>query len=124
MATHSSVLAWRIAGTGDPGGLPSMGLQSRTRLKRHSGGSSMSTESMMPSNHLILCHPVRLLLSIFPNIRVFSSESAFCLRCPKYWNFSISPSKEYSELISFRIVAGLISLQLQRLSRAFSNTTV
>ena len=65
----------------------------------------MSTESVMPSNHLILRHLLLLLPSIFPSIRVFSSESAVCIRWPKYWsyNFSISPSSEYSGLISFRI---------------------
>ena len=65
----------------------------------------MSTESKMPSNHLILCHPLLLLPSIFPSIRVFSNESALCIRWPKYWSFSfsISPSNEYSGLISFRI---------------------
>ena len=59
----------------------------------------------MPSNHLILCHPLLLLPSIFPIIRVFSNESVLCIRWPKYWNFSfsISPSNEYSGLISFRI---------------------
>src|SRR5574337_716742 len=59
----------------------------------------------MPSNHLILCHPLLLLPSIFPSIRVFSSESVLHIRCPKYWgfSFSISPSNEYSGLISFRI---------------------
>ena len=64
----------------------------------------MSIESVMPSNHLILCHPL-LLPSIFPSIRVFSSESALHIRWPKYWSFSfsISPSNEYSGLISFRI---------------------
>ena len=62
----------------------------------------MSIESVMPSNHLILCHPLFLLPSIFPSIRVFSNKSALC-RWPKYWNFSISPSNEYSGLISFRI---------------------
>ena len=62
----------------------------------------MSIESVMPSNHLILCHPL-LLPSIFPSIRVFSSESALSIRWPEYWNFSISPSSEYSGLISFRI---------------------
>ena len=58
----------------------------------------MSIELLMPSNHLILYCPLLLLLSIFPNIRVFSSESAICIRWPKYWSFSfsISPSKEYS----------------------------
>ena len=65
----------------------------------------MSIESVMPSNHLIFCHPLLLLPSIFPSIRVFSSESALCIRWPKYWSFSfsISPSDEYSGLISFRI---------------------
>ena len=63
----------------------------------------MSTESVMPSNHLILCRPLLLLPSIFPSIRVFSNELALCIRWPKYWSFSISPSNEYSGLISFRI---------------------
>ena len=62
-------------------------------------------ESVMPSNHLILCHPLVLLPSIFPSIRVFSDESAVHIRWPKYWSFSfsISPSNEYSWLISFRM---------------------
>ena len=62
-------------------------------------------ESVMLSNHLILCHPLFLLPSIFPSIRVFSNKSALRIRWPKYWSFSfsISPSSEYSELISFRI---------------------
>ena len=66
----------------------------------------MSIESVMPSNHLIPCHPLLLLPSIFPSIRVFSNESALHIRWPKYWSFSfsISPSNEYSELISFKIV--------------------
>ena len=65
----------------------------------------ISIESVMPSNHLILCHPLLLLPSIFPTIRVFSDESVLCIRWPKDWSFSfsISPSNEYSELISFRI---------------------
>ena len=65
----------------------------------------MSTESVMPSNHLILCHPLLLLPSVFPSIRVFSSESVLQIRWPKYWSFSfsISPSNEYSGLVSFRI---------------------
>ena len=63
----------------------------------------MSIESVMPSNHLILCCPLLLLPSVFPSIRVFSNESALRIKCPKYWsfNFSISPSNEYSGLISF-----------------------
>ena len=65
----------------------------------------MSIESMMPSNHLILCRPLLLLPSVFPNIRVFSNESVLRIRWPEYWSFSfsISPSNEYSGLISFRI---------------------
>ena len=62
----------------------------------------MSIESVMPSNHLILCHPL-LLPSVFPRIRVFSKESVLRIRGTKYWSFSISPSNEYSGLISFRI---------------------
>ena len=63
----------------------------------------MSLKSLMPSNHLILCHPLLLLPSIFPSIRVFSNESVIHIRWPKYWSFSfsISPSNEYSGIISF-----------------------
>ena len=63
----------------------------------------MSIESVMPSNHLILCCPLLLLPSIFPSIRVFSNDSVLCIRWPKYWIFSISPSNEYLGLTSFRI---------------------
>ena len=65
----------------------------------------MSIESVMPSNHLILCNPLLLLPSIFPSMRVFSNESALCIRWPKYWSFSfnISLSNEHSGLISFRM---------------------
>ena len=65
----------------------------------------MSIESVMPSNHLILCCPLLLLPSIFPSIRVFSNESVICIKWPKYWSFSfnISPSNEYPGLISFRM---------------------
>ena len=65
----------------------------------------ISIESVMPSNHLILCHPLLLPPSIFPSIRVFSNKSALPIRWPKYWSFSfsISPSNEYSGLISFRM---------------------
>ena len=65
----------------------------------------MSTESVMPSSHLILCCPLRLPLSIFPSIRVFSNESPLHIRWPKYWSFSfsLSPSNEYSGLIPFRM---------------------
>ena len=85
----------------------------------------MSIESVMPSNHLILCHPLLLLPSIFPSIRVFSNESVLCIRWPKYWSFSfnIIPSSTYSGLISFRM--DWLDLLLSKgLSRVFSNTTV
>ena len=67
--------------------------------------SNMSIQSMMPSSHLILCHPLLLLLSICPSIRVFSDESVLRIRWPKYWNFSfsITPANKYSGLISFRM---------------------
>ena len=82
----------------------------------------MSVESMMPSNHLIFCHPLLLPPSVFPSIRVFSNESVLHIRWPKYWSFSfsISPSNEYSGLISLRIDW----LQSKGLSRAFSYITV
>ena len=65
----------------------------------------LSIESVMPSNHLVIFHPLLLMPSIFPSIRAFSNELALCIRWPKYWSFScsISPSNEYSGLISFRI---------------------
>ena len=84
----------------------------------------MSIESVMPSNHLILCYPLLLPLSIFPSIRVFSKESVLHIRWPKYWSFSfsISPSNEYS---AFPLgLTGLISLLSKRLSRVFSSTTL
>ena len=85
----------------------------------------MSIELVMPSNHLNLCHPLLLQPSIIPSIRVFSNESVFCIRWPKYcsFSFSISPSNEYSGLISF-MMDGWISLLSKGLSRVFSNTTV
>ena len=92
----------------------------------------MSIESVMTSNHLTPCWPLLLLPSIFPSIRVFSSESVLHIRWPKYWSFSfsISPSSEYLGLISFSQSDSQIgwtiwiSLQSKRLSRVFSNTTV
>ena len=146
MATHSSILAWKIPWTEEPGGLQSMGLQrvrhnlatehSRLQVTQHKHTSSnhnkfysslltlvqslsclrlfstpwttareaslsfiisrnllrlMSTELMMPPNHLILCRPLLLLPSILSSIRVFSNESALCIRWPQYWSFSFSP---------------------------------
>ena len=98
----------------------------------------MSIKSVMPFNHLILCHPLLLLRAIFPSIRVFSNESVLRIRWPKYWrfNFSMSLSNEYSGLISFRIdwlellavqgpspVQGSSPVQ-EDFSSVFSNTTV
>ena len=82
----------------------------------------ISIESVMPSNHLILCRPLLLLPSIFPSIRVFSNESVLRIRWPKYWSFSfnVSPSSEHPGLISFRVDW----LDLLAVSRVFSNTTV
>ena len=77
----------------------------------------MSIKSVIPSNHFTLSHPLLLLPSVFPSIRIFSGESALCFRWPKYWSFSfsISPSNEY---------LGLISLLSKRLSRFLSSTTI
>ena len=83
----------------------------------------MSTESVMQSNHLVLCRPLLLLPSISPSVKLFSNESVFCIRWPNYWSFSISPSNEHSGLISLGLTA-LISLQSKGHSRVFSNTTV
>ena len=82
----------------------------------------MSIELVMSSNHLFLCHPLLFPPSIFPSIRVFSNESALCIRWPKYWSFSfnISPSNKYSGLISFR----MDWLNLPEVTGRFSNTTV
>ena len=80
-----------------------------------------SIKSVIPSNHLILCHPFLLWPSVLPSIRVLSSESLLCIRWPKYWSFS--PANEYSGLIFFTI-GRLISQQSKGLSTVFSNTTV
>ena len=86
----------------------------------------MAIESVMPSNHLILCHPLLLLPSMFPSIRVFSSESVLPIKWPMYWSFSfsISQSNEYSGLISFRMDSlDLLAVQGTLLDRVF-NTTI
>ena len=84
----------------------------------------MSIKSVMPSNHLILCHPLLLLPSISPSIRVFSSESVLHSRWPKYFSFSISPSNEYSRLISFSIDWIPLGLTLRlRVCQRRTNTT-
>ena len=133
MATQCSILAWEIPLTEEPGVLqtivsrrvkhnfssvqfsPSVVSDSlRPHELQHTrppcpsptpGVHSDSIESVMPSNHLFLCHPLLLLPSIFPSIRVFSNESTLCMRWPKYWSFSfsISPSNEHPGLISFRM---------------------
>ena len=98
--------------------LPCLSTNSQSLLKL------VSFQLVMPSNHLILCHPL-LLPSVFPSIRVISSESVLHIRWPKYcsFSFSISPSNEYSGLISFRM-GWWISLLSKRLSRVFSDITV
>jgi len=85
----------------------------------------MSTELVMLSNHVILCCPLLLLPSTFPNIRVFSNKSALLIRWPKYWSFSfsISPSSEYQGWFPLG-VTGLISLLSKELKKVFSNTTI
>ena len=83
----------------------------------------MSIESVMPSNHLILCHPLLLLPSIFPSNRVFSNESVLYIRWPKYWSFCFSMPMNIQDWFPLGWI-GWISLQSKRLSRAFSNTTV
>ena len=118
MVTHSSILSWRIPWTEEPFGSVqfSHSVVSATPWTAECQASLsitnspsllklMSIESVMPSNHLILCHPLLLLPSIFPSIRVFPNESVLCIRWPKYWSFSfsISPSKEHPGLISFRM---------------------
>ena len=87
----------------DPMNCSTPGLLSITNSR--SPPKPMSIESMMPSNHLIVCRPLLLLPSIFPSIRVFSNQSVYLIRWPKYWSFSfsISPSNEHSGLISFRM---------------------
>ena len=83
----------------------------------------MYMESLMLSNHLILCGPLLLLPSIFPSIRVFSNESVLHIKWSAYWRLSISPSNEYSRFISLGL-NGLVSLKSRGLSRVFSSTTV
>ena len=91
---------WHFAATWTAARQASLSITNSRRLFK-----LMSTESVMPSNHLILCHPLLLLPSIFPSIRVFSNESVLQIRWPKYWSFSfrLSPSNEYSGLVSFRM---------------------
>ena len=88
-----------------PHGLTTAHQASLSITSSRSSPKLMSIESVMPSNHLIFCHPFLLLPSIFLSIRVFSNESALRMRCPKYWSFSfnISPSKEHPRLILFRM---------------------
>ena len=121
--THSHILTWKIPWTEEPGGLQPSLVQSLTHVQlfatpwtaecqasvsitnSQSLLKPMSTESVIPSSHLILCRPLLLPPSIFPSIRVFSNESVLRIRWPKYWSFSfsISPSNEHSGLISFRM---------------------
>ena len=110
---------WLFATSWTPARQASLSITNWRRLLR-----LMSIELVMPSNHSILCRHLLLLPSIFPSIRVFSSESVLHIRWLKYWSFSfnISPSKEYSRLISFRI--DWCDLLARDSSGVFSNTTV
>ena len=107
----------------DPMNCSTLGLPVHPNSRR--SPKLLSIELVMPSSHLILCHPLLLLLPVPPSIRVFSNESTLRMRWPKYWSFSFSiiPSKEYPGLISFRM-DWLDLLTVQGLSRVFSNTTV
>ena len=104
---------------------PSTGVGLPVHQQLRGSPKPMSIESVMPSNHLILCRPLLLLPSIFPSITVFSNESALHIRWPKYWHFSfsISPSHEYSGLISFRMDR-LDLFAVQGTLGVFSNTAV
>ena len=104
MTTHSSILSWKIPWREESGPrLHSMGSQ-RVGYNWVTE-QEISIELVMPSKHLMLCRPLLLLTSISPNVRVFSNESALCIRWPKYWSFSFnfSPSSEHPGLISFRM---------------------
>ena len=119
MTTHSSILAWRMPRTEEPGGLQSSSVQFSHSVMSNSlpphglqharlpcpSPTPGACSNSCPSNHLILCCPLLLLPSIFPSIRVFSNESVLHIRWPEFWSFSfsISPSNEYSGLISFRM---------------------
>ena len=110
---------------------PQCSLQHYLQQLEH-GSNLMSIESVMPSGHLILCHPLLLLPPITPSIRIFSNESTLCMRWPKYWSFSfnIIPSKEIPGLISFRMdkldlhtVQGTLKSLLQHHSSKASNSS-
>ena len=107
----------------DPMNCSTPGLRVHHQLLKFS--QTQCIESVMPSSHLILCHPLLLLLPIPPSIRVFSNESTLRMRWPKYWSFSlsISPSNEHPGQISYRM-DWWISLQSKGLARVFSSTTV
>ena len=125
--SRDSETLWKIGGTGRIGSVQSL---SRVRLSATPRTAArqaslpitnswsllklMAIDLVMPSNHIILCHPLLLLPSIFPCIRVFSNESVLLIRWPKYWSFSfsISPSNEYSGLISFRRDQCMISHEI------------
>ena len=119
--THRSVQSLSPVQLCDPRGCSTPGSLSITNSQ--SLLKLMSIESVMPSNHLILCHPLLLLPSIFPSIRVFSNESALHITWPKYWSFTISPSMTTQYWFPLGLT-GWIFLQSKGLSRVFSNTTV
>ena len=98
MSVHSLTCAWLFVTPWTVAHQASLSITNCRSLHK-----PMSIESVMPSNHLILCYPLLLPPSIFPSITVFSNEPVLCFSWPKYWSFSFSPSNEYSGLISFRM---------------------
>ena len=126
MATHSSVLAWRISGMEEPGGLPSRGCTVGHDWSDLAAAACPLSQWCHPT--ISSCHSLLLQPSILPSIRVFSSELALCIRWPKYWSFSfsISPSNKDSGLISFRIDSlDLLTVQgmLQSLLQDYNSKT-
>ena len=122
---------WVVSNSLWPHGLQQARLPCPSPTPRASSNTSIML--MMPSNYLILCHPLLLLLSVFPSIRVYSNESVLHIRWPKYWSFSfsISPFNEYSELISFRMdwldllaVQGTLKSLLQHHSSKTNSSTL
>ena len=134
MAPHSSTLAWKIPWMEKPGRLQSVGSQrvgyfwaASLHQLPQSAQTHMHPNSVMPSNHRILCHPLLLPPSVFPSIRVFSQESALCNNWLTYWSFSfsINSSNEYSGLISIRIKwFYLLAVQGTLCTTVFSSTII
>ena len=119
-AVQSLSCVWLFAAPWTAACQPSLSITNTQSLPK-----LMSIESVMPSNHLVLCHTLLLLPSVFPGIRVFSNETVLCIRWPQYWSFSFSISRSNNSQEWFPLgLTGWIFLQSKGLSRVFSNTTV